>query len=163
MKLSFKNLLFLLLISATCCTATFAGSAGLRLANFKIGFLRTSPKNFDSSTSPEIGWTPIVDLGLLAVRGEISLFSAKHSDKTKFIISNYEAYLMLPLFTSIIVAEAGGGVQNWSGQGGISPVVSGSLMLRIGETIDRLYLTYSRVFVSNNASSVFKVGLGINL
>lgn len=133
----------------------------IKLTNFKIGFLRTTPKLFESSTSPEIGWTPIVDFGVVAVRGDISIFSANRRADSKFFISDYEAYLMLPIFP-IVTIEAGGGLQNWHGQGGISPVLSGGIMIRIGEYIDRLSLNYSNVFVKDNGTKEFRVGMGFN-
>jgi hypothetical protein len=163
MKSQMKPLLSFFVGLIFCCNAANAKSGIFHLTNFKLGYCRTSPSNFKSSTSPELGWTPIIDAGPLAVRGEISLFFAKNSNDSNFLISDYEAYLLLPVFSTVLVVEGGGGLQNWSGQGGLSPVLSGSLMFRIGESVDRLYLTYSQVFVSNNSTHVFKTGLAFNL
>jgi len=157
-----KRSLSFILFSLLCCAASYGGISPTKFNNFKIGFLRTNPANLESSTSPEAGWTPIFDMKVIALRGEISVFSAKRSTNSKFFISDYEVFVMLPIF-NLVTVEAGGGIQNWHGQEGVSPVATGGMMLRIGEFIDRLYVNYSRVFVKNNAANEFKVGLGFNL
>jgi len=152
---------FILNVFCFVCSASFGAVKPVKLTNFKVGFSKTSPKIFTSSQSPELGWTPIIDLGVVALRGEISLFSAKRSTDSKFMITNYEALLMLPILP-LVTIEAGGGLQNWHGQGGISPIATGGLMIRIGEVIDRLYFDLSRVFVKGNETNEFRVGIGLN-
>lgn len=146
---------------AMFCGASYGGISPVKLTNFKIGFSKTSPKIFPSSQSPEFGWTPIFDLGVIALRGDISVLSAKRSESSKFLITSYEALLMLPVLP-LLTLEAGGGVQNWHGQGGISPVVTGGLMIRIGDYIDRLYFDFSRVFAKNNETNELRIGIGLN-
>ncbi|NBX68176.1 MAG: hypothetical protein EBR01_04350 [Proteobacteria bacterium] len=155
---------FLLSISflTLFCVASSGALNPVRLTNFKIGFSKVSPKLFPSSQSPEVGWTPIFDLGIVALRGDISIFSAKRSTSSKFMITNYELLGMLSVLP-LITLEAGGGMQNWHGQGGISPVATAGIMFRIGEFIDRLYFDFSRVFAKNNETNEIHIGIGLNL
>jgi hypothetical protein len=71
-----KRSLSFILFSLLCCAASYGGVVPTKFNNFKIGFLRTNPANLESSTSPEAGWTPIFDMKVVALRGEISVFSA---------------------------------------------------------------------------------------
>lgn len=153
--------LYLFSLSVIFCAASFGSVNPVKLTNFKVGFSKTNPKTLTSSSSPEVGWTPIIDLKVLALRGDISIFSAKRSESSKFIVTNYEALVMLPLLP-LLTIEAGGGMQNWHGQGGISPIATGGLMIRIGEVIDRLYFNYSYVFAKDNETKEFRMGIGLN-
>ncbi len=161
MKSRACNSITLISIGLLLCGALHAGISPLKLTNFKVGFSNTTPKAFTNSNSIEIGWSPILDLKVVALRGDLSIFSAKRNPDSKFMITNYEAYLMLPILP-LITVEAGGGMQNWHGQGGISPVASAGLMIRIGEVIDRLYFNYSYLFAKDNQTKEIRVGIGLN-
>jgi hypothetical protein len=152
----------LLALLLNCCAALKCRGFSLSLANFKLGYAKTSPKLFDSSSSIDLGWTPKLDLSLFVLRGEVGAFTAKRSANSNFLISNYEVLGGIRLLPGVIF-EAGGGLQNWHGEGGISPVATGGLVLSLGTALDRLYLDYGYVFNKNNETKILKLGMGLNL
>ena len=145
-----------------CCSASKSIGSTVELSNFKVDYLKTYPKILDSSSSLDFGWTPQLDLTLIVLRGEISLFGAKRSPNSSFLISNYEAFAGLKLLPLLRI-EAGGGLQNWHGQGGVSPVVTGGVVLDLGTFLDRIYFNYSYVLNKNNETKILKLGMGLNL
>ncbi|MBM4316194.1 MAG: hypothetical protein FJ116_01780 [Deltaproteobacteria bacterium] len=161
-----KNKLFiktaLLVLFCACCAAPKSQASPLSLANFKLGYAKTSPKTIDSSSSIDLGWTPKLDLLLFVLRGEIGAFAAKRSANSSFLISNYEVLGGIRLLPGLIF-EAGGGLQNWHGAGGVFPVATGGVVLNLGTALDRLYFNYCYAFNKNNETKILKLGIGLNL
>ena len=149
------------LITICCIAPNSSQGAGVSVANFKVGYIKTSPQTLNSSDSIDVGWTPQIDLVLLVLRSEISLFGVKRSTNSSFLVSNYEALVGLKLLPGFRI-EAGGGIQNWHGQGGVSAVGTGGLVFSLGSVLDRIYADYSYVFKTNNETKLLKLGIGFN-
>lgn len=112
--------------------------------------------------SGQIAWTPILDIGLLAVRGELGFTILKNGLHNTFLASNAEVRLSLPIFPNVAI-EGGGGMHTWTDlNGGTNPAITGMVVVGLPGMIDRVFAGYTRVFMTNPANEI-RAGIGFEI
>ncbi len=154
-----KTLLALCLLSSL----SFGSRGPFYPLNFLVGAIRYTSDNAPSSIFFQLGWTPLLEIGDdWAIRAELGLSSSRDEFSKRFLTTNYELFTLIPL-GSIFYAEAGGGMETWhGGNGGTNPIASLGLTARIGEFVDRLYITVSYYFMEGNGTKIYRAGYCFN-
>lgn len=162
MRRLFNSLSFFLLAlvaSGWICVGANALSSPLKIFSFQAGGFYGF--DGDKFTSGQIAWTPILELGLIGIRGEVGATHLKNAAKQGFFMTNYEALLRFSLVPALVF-EVGGGAQTWHSNGGTAKVLSVGLSIPLLGPIDRVYGGYSRLFMGDGLNEL-KVGLGFSL
>lgn len=146
-------------------TESFA-KAKWKLTNFEIGGVRfrSVDSNWETNAFVDFAWTPMWDNGTTALHANFEITSSKDRGGERFLVTGYQGFALLHIYT-VIALEAGAGFQTWhtSLEGGTFPIISGNLLLRVGEDLfDRVYLGYGYVSNGRASSNVFRAGTSFN-
>lgn len=135
----------------------------LNLGDAEINGIAVMQAAGGSSFSGQLAWTPRVGLtDLIYGRGVLGATMLKRSLGGTFVVLNYEVRAGIPLFGALNF-EAGGGLQTWVSNGGTGLVLTGALAYGTGwfdGTLDRIFFSYSRFFLSGNGTNEFRLGVG---
>lgn len=156
-----------LFFSALMVSVLMSSSAHaiISLFDFQANGLAATQQSGGNTYTGQFSWNPEVDLGLFGVRGNLGASYMKGTMDNKFLAYNYQAFLKLSLIGPLI-AELGGGMESWSGNGGTHPILSGNLALEVPGLLlglNRLFLGYSRFNLPNNTTSEYRAGIGFSL
>jgi len=155
-----KSILVLLVLFY--CVPSYAKRGPWFPLNFLVGAIRYTPQVGPSSVFFQLGWTPIVEIGDWAIRGEFAFSSSRDENSKRFLTTNYELFGLVPL-GSIFYFEAGGGMETWhTTSGGTNPIASLGMSARIGEFVDRLYLNLSFYLQEGNTTKIWRAGYCFN-
>lgn len=166
MRLAGASLLFFLLgISAANADepqlSTPEGQSNWgRLQISAIGIFQQTDSNYFSG---EVAWAPTSDGNeSFGLRADIAISLLKNRFGRPFIASHYEI-LAWQLLHKTWLVEGGGGVAVWHGNGGLSPQATLGLAYGVAETVDRIFFSYSRFFLPENVTHIFRLGFGYDL
>lgn len=120
-----------------------------------------------SSYSGMFAWAPqynfTSELGLRANLGA-SILKSNASDY--FTVLDYELLLNYTFITEWEV-EVGGGAMTWVNRGGTRPAVSATYAYKPKEKlfdfVDSIFATYTRVFITDNAANLVRLGVAVGL
>jgi hypothetical protein len=163
-----KNTLrFLLVLAVLWAPDTYARKAKFLWSDIQLGATRVKPNGpgWSSGVTVQAAWTPILDLDLndVFLRGELGFSWPYDNGGYRFLSVNYQAFVMVPVY-SLLMVEGGAGMQYWKNAGGIThPIVSFNFVLRVAEFVDRVYFGYSRYFLAGRGVDQFSSGVAFNL
>lgn len=158
LRLALLGLLFSAFVSLP---AQAVGPSILAFQVNGIGVFPTAGGN--NIYSGQAAWIPQFGAGAFGIRGELGAAWLKNGLDERFFAFNYEGFLVLSL-TPITDIELGGGMATWAGgNGGTYPILSGYLVISIPGVINRLFVGYSRYFLTGNNMNEVKLGLGFSL
>jgi opacity protein-like surface antigen len=157
-----KNLLALLLFFLTASTVTAAAKNPefLVFSVEPVAALQAKGNSFSSF----VNYTPryhINDQFYLRLNLGFSIFKSKAD--TSFMVIDSQV-LGGYFFTANLGAELGAGLQNFFGNGGASPALSGNLVYRFSSKIfivDRITAGYTAVLLSNAMTHEIRLGVGM--
>lgn len=156
-----------LFFNALIVSALMSSSAQamISLFDFQANGLAAIQQSGGNTFTGQFSWNPEVDLGVIGVRGNLGASYMKGTMDNNFLAFNYQAFLKLSVVGPLI-AELGGGMESWSGNGGTHPIFSGNLALEVPGLLlrlNRLFLGYSRFNLPNNTTSEYRAGIGFSL
>jgi hypothetical protein len=135
------------------------------LRQFEVGGLIAFAHDGDSH-SGVLAWAPTYALDpRWSLRGVLGGSLLKSGPDSNFFALDVEV-LGSYLANAWLLLEGGAGVQNWFTNGGVFAVMSagGSFYSKdkFFEIMDRAYVRYSRVFVTDNGTNNIQIGVGIS-
>jgi hypothetical protein len=159
MKTARKWLPALALFFALSHAPAHADANPISLANFQIAGIGAW-QSASNAYFGQVSWTPYFGLGILGIRGEIGL-TALDFGFGRFLVTNYEALLRVPLFPGLAL-EGGGGLHIWHGQW--PAAAAGTLNLVVGSPLglDRFFVGYTR-YTGGLGANELRVGVGCEL
>jgi hypothetical protein len=146
-------------------SSSFGAKTKIYWDDVQFGAARYKPTGtgWDSSVTIFLGWSPILQFDSFALRGELGFAWPRDTYQNRFLSMNYEAYLMVPIW-SLLSIEAGGGMQYWRYEGGTTnPIASMNFCFRVEEWVDRVFFGYQRFFLAGRPVDQFRSGLAVNL
>lgn len=104
------------------------------------------------------------DFDGFALHGSFQATSGRDRSTNRFLITGYQGFALLHLYT-IVALDVGGGLQTWhSIDGGTFPIISANLCLRVGEdTFDRIYVGVGHFFHTLTPSLIVRAGSSFSL
>lgn len=155
-------LTLLLLISTEC----FA-KPKFKLGNFEIGGVRfrSTDSNWETNAFFDGAWTPLWDAETFALHASFQVTSARDRAGERLLVTGYQGFALIHIYT-ILAIEGGAGLQTWHGgrDGGTFPIMSGNLLLRVGEDLfDRVYIGYGYLYHTTSGSHVLRAGTSFTL
>ena len=156
----FRSFLFLILLAvATSRSGGAVSTSPVSLFNFQIsGIGAWAPSA--SSLFGHVAWSPYFGMGVLGFRIEIGATGFDFGSG-RFLATNYEALLHIPLFPSFSL-EGGGGVHWWQGQANVAGAFTGSLVFSGIPGVDRLFASYTR-YTGGTGANILRAGFGFEL
>lgn len=139
--------------------------ANISLLGFQANGLAVTQSSGGQTFTGQLSWTPEVGIGFLSVRGSVGAALMKSVLNEKFLATHYQGFLKLS-FLGLAALEGGGGLETWVGNGGTYPIVSGNFAVEFPGLIfgiNRVFAGYSHLFVTNNSTNQFKLGIGFDL
>jgi hypothetical protein len=157
-----RKRIFATLLTASVLCFPLASRAEVSMSQFQANGYAASQASGGNTISGQLSWNPELELGTIALRGNLGAAVLKGLFDNKFVAINYQA-LASYRGLSPFALEAGGGLQTWMKNGGTHPILSANVAYGLGGMINRLFIGYSRFLLTNNATNEFRAGLGIAL
>ena len=138
--------------------------ADFQILEFSVNGVAATQSSGGNSYSGQAAWNPTIGLGGFDLRGDLGVSLLKSTFDTTFAAFDYQVFLKWGVLP-VLSVEGGGGLQTWVNNGGTSPIAGGNLNLefpgKLFTLFDRIFVGYSRYFLTGNGTNEFRLGLGI--